>query len=167
MNDKDIGFFKMLYCCGVITNYGISIMNISSYKLNKYVSNNMIQVVFEDGIRGYKLTSKSKNILSKKYGLNKNYIFRSIKHCSKLQEIYLNLDLNRYKWITESEALNLINKKEYNLLNISPVDAIIVDCETNVMYGIEVVTKSYREKDLIKKEKFLSIFNILAVFIDS
>ena len=75
--------------------------------------------------------------MSKKYGLKRSYMYKSIRHCSKLQEIYLNIDLQRYKWITESEALAIINdridlsynynQKIFNCLDISPVDAIIVD----------------------------------------
>ena len=172
---KDEEFFKMLYCCGVITEYGLQLMKVSSYKLNLYKVNNMIDVVYENGIKGYKLTSKSKKIMSKKYGLKKSYTYRSIRHCSKLQEIYLNLDLERYKWITENEALLLINDKinlscKYNkraliYVDISPVDAIVVDRETNVAYGIEIISPSYRERDLNKKEKFLNILDIEAIFI--
>ena len=134
---KDEEFFKMLYCCGVITEYGLQLMKVSRYKLNLYRVNNLIDVVYENGIKGYKLTSKSKKIMSKKYGLKKSYTYRSIRHCSKLQEIYLNLNLERYKWITENEALSLI----------------------------EIISPSYRERDLNKKEKFLNILDIEAIFI--
>ena len=51
-------------------------------------------------------------------------------------------------------------------MNISPVDAIIVDRETEVLYGIEIVSPSYRERDLNKKERFLRILNIEAIFIE-
>ncbi|MCE9676014.1 hypothetical protein LPC27_09565 [Paraclostridium bifermentans] len=136
----------------------------------------MIDTVYENGDRGYKLTSKAKKIMSKMYGLKRSYTYRSINHCSKLQQIYLNLDLERYKWITESEAIDLFIKKmnlndmcndrNVNYMNISPIDAIIVDRKTNVLYGIEVVSKSYREKDLEKKERFLRLLEIEAVFIE-
>ena len=166
----------MLYCCGVITEYGLQLMKVSSYRINLYKENNMIDTVYENGNRGYKITSKAKKIMSKMYGLKRSYTYRSINHCSKLQQIYLNLDLERYKWITESEAIdlfrkkmnlnNMCNYKNINYMNISPVDAILVDRETNVLYGIEIVSKSYREKDLEKKEKFLRILEIEVVFIE-
>lgn len=173
---KDEQFFKMLYCCGVVTEYGLQLMKISNYKINLYKKNNFIDAVYENGKKGYKLTNKSKKMMSKLYGLKRSYTYRSISHCSKLQEIYLNLNLERYKWITESEAMDLLNNKvnsvdnyysnEINSIDISPVDAIIVDLETNVSYGIEVVSKSYREKNLNKKERFLRILDIEAVFIE-
>ena len=88
----------------------------------------------------------------------------------------MNIDLQRYKWITESEALHLINNKidlldKYNrkvvdYTSISPVDAILVDRETNVAYGIEIISPSYRESDLNKKEKFLRLLGIEAIFIE-
>lgn len=174
--NKDEEFFKMLYCCGVITEYGLQLMNVSSYKLNLYKANNMINIVYQNGIKGYKLTAKAKKVMSKKYGLKRSYMYKSIRHCSKLQEIYLNIDLQRYKWITESEALAIINdridlsynynQKTFNCLDISPVDAIIVDRETNIAYGIEIISSSYRENDLNKKEKFLRLLGIEAIFIE-
>lgn len=172
---KDEEFLKMLYCCGVITGYGLNLMKISKYKLKIYRQYNLIDVVYENGAKGYKLTSKAKNIMSKFYGLKRSYTFRSIRHCSKLQEIYLNVDLERYQWITESEAIDLLNNKvnsvdnyyeRMKLNNISPVDAILVDTKTNILYAIEVVSPSYREKDLKRKEKFLRILDIEAVFIE-
>ena len=108
---KDEEFLKILYCCGVITEYGLRLMKISKYKLKIYRQYNLIDVVYENGVKGYKLTSKAKNIMAKFYGLKRSYTFRSIRHCSKLQEIYLNLDLERYQWITESEAIDLLNNK--------------------------------------------------------
>lgn len=173
IENKEIEFFEMLYACGVITDYGIQLMNISKYKINLYKKMCMIEPVYENGKTGYKLTTKSKKIMSKKYGLKKSYTYRSIRHCGKLQEIYLNLDLERYKWITESEALDLINDKvDLSLIKgisysgISTVDAIVVDRETNVAYGIEIISPSYREQDLNKKEKFLKILDIEAIFIE-
>ena len=176
IRNKDEEFFKMLYCCGVITEYGLQLMNVSSYKLNLYKANNMIDIVYQNGIKGYKLTSKAKKIMSKMYGLKRSYMYKSIRHCSKLQEIYLNLDLQRYKWITESEALYLINnkidsldkynRKALNYDSISPVDAILVDRKTNVAYGIEIISPSYRESDLNKKDKFLRLLGIEAIFIE-
>lgn len=174
--NKDEQILKMLYCCGVITEYGLKLMKISKYKLNLYKAQNLIEPVYENGKKGYKLTIRAKKIMSKLYGLKRSYTYRSINHCSKLQEIYLNLNLERYEWITESEALELLNKK-VNLIDnyydrkvmyrdISPVDAIIVDRETNVLYGIEVVSKSYREQDLNRKERFLDILGIEAIFIE-
>ena len=169
---KDEQFFKMLYCCGVVTEYGLQLMKISNYKINLYKKNNFIDAVYENGKKGYKLTNKSKKMISKLYGLKRSYTYRSINHCGKLQEIYLNLDLERYKWITESEAMDLLNNKVNSVYNnknfkdISPVDAIIFDLETNVLYGIEVVSKSYREKYLNNKEEFLRILDIEAVFIE-
>lgn len=158
----------MLYCCGVITEYGIELMSISKYKINSYKKMCMIEPVYENGKIGYKLTNKAKKFIYRKYGLKKSYTYRSINHCSKLQEIYLNIDLKKYKWITESEALDLINNKDkINYISISPVDAIIVDRETNISYGIEIITYSYREKDLIDKEKFLNMLNIEAIFIET
>lgn len=176
IENKEKQLLVMLYCCGVITEYGIQLMNISKYKINLYKKMCMIEPVYENGRFGYKLTTKSKRIISKRYGLKRSYTYRSIRHCSKLQEVYLNLDLERYKWITESECLALINDKldlsfKYDkigisYINISPVDAIIVDCETNVAYGIEIISPSYRERDLIKKENFLKILGIEAIFIE-
>lgn len=160
----------MLYSCGVITDYGIQLMNISKYKINLYKKMCLIELVYENGKKGYKLTNKSKKIMSKKYGLKKSYVYRSIRHCSKLQEIYLNLDLERYRWLTENEALDLINDKAYlserGHVRVSPVDAIVVDRETHIAYGIEIISPSYRERDLIKKENFLKILNIEAIFIE-
>ena len=162
--NKDEEFFKMLYCCGVITEYGLQLMKVSSYRLKLYRDNNMIDIVYENRKKGYRLTTKAKKIMSKMYGLKRSYTYRSINHCSKLQEIYLNLDLERYEWITESEAIDLLRNKaslytsyykdKVNFRDISPVDAVIVDHETNVLYGIEVVSKSYREKDLEKRRNF-------------
>lgn len=156
IENKERQFFEMIYCCGVITEYGIQLMNISKYKINLYKKMCMIEPVYENGKLGYKLTTKSKKFMSKKYGLKRSYTYRSIRHCSKLQEVYLNLDLKRYEWITESEALALINDKvdlscKYNkkgirYASISPVDAIVVDRETNVAYGIEIISPSYRVK---------------------
>lgn len=176
ITNKDKKFLKMLYCCGVVTEYGLQLMKISRYKLNLYKQQNLIEVVYESGNKGYKLTAKAKKIISKLYGLKRSYTYRSISHCSKLQEIYLNLNLERYEWITESEALDLFNKKvnlidnyydeKVKSMDISPVDAIIVDLETNVLYGIEVVSKSYRERDLNRKERFLNILGIEAIFIE-
>lgn len=175
MTPKDEEFFRMLYCCGVITDYGLQLMKISKYKLKIYKENNLIDIVYENGKKGYKLTSKAKNIMSKFYGLKKSYTFRSIRHCSKLQEIYLNVNLERYQWITESEAIELLNNKvdlvddyyeKIKLNEISPVDAILVDTKTNILYGIEVVSQSYREKDLNRKEKFLRILGIETVFVE-
>lgn len=162
---QDEQFFKMLYCCGVVTNYGLQLMKISNDSITTYKRNNLIDTVYENGQKGYKLTNKSKKIISKLYGLKRSYRYRSINHCSKLQEIYLNLDLERYKWITENEFIDSFGNN-INYIYIYPVDAIIVDLETNVLYGIEVVSKSYREKDLEKKEKFLRILGIEAVFIE-
>lgn len=163
MTQKDEKFFRMLYCCGVITDYGLQLMKITKYKLKIYKENNLIDIVYENGVKGYKLTSKAKNMMSKFYGLKKSYTFRSIRHCSKLQEIYLNINLERYQWITESEAIDLLNNKvnlvgnyyeKIKLNDISPVDAILVDTKKNILYGIEIVSQSYRKKDLKKKKNF-------------
>lgn len=174
--NKDKEFLKMLYSCGVVTQYGLELMNVSSYRINLYRENDIIELVYEKGNKGYKLTSKAKKIMSKKYGLKNSYTYRSIRHCSKLQEIYLNIDLQRYKWITETEALLIMNdrinlsykynQRTLNYLDISPVDAIIVDRETNTAYGIEIISPSYRERDLNKKEKFLNLLGIEAIFIE-
>lgn len=174
--NKDKEFLKMLYSCGVITQYGLELMKVSNYRINLYRENDIIELVYENGNKGYKLTPKAKKIMSKKYGLKNSYIYRSIRHCSKLQEIYLNIDLQRYKWITETEALVIMNdridlsynynQKTLNYLDISPVDAILVDRETNVAYGIEIISPSYRERDLNKKEKFLKLLGIEAIFIE-
>src|SRR5699024_12427337 len=124
-------------------------MNVSSYKLNLYKANNMIDIVYQNGIKGYKLTSKAKKIMSKMYGLKRSYMYKSIRHCSKLQEIYLNIDLQRYKWITESEALAIINdridlsynynQKIFNSLDISTVDEKIVYHVTNISTSIYII----------------------------
>lgn len=174
--NKDKEFLTMLYCCGVITQYGLELMNVSSYRINLYRENDIIALVYENGNKGYKLTPKAKKVMSKKYGLKYSYIYRSIRHCSKLEEIYLNIDLQRYKWITETEALEIMkdridlqynyNNKIFNYLDISPVDAILVDRETNIAYGIEIISPSYRERDLDKKEKFLKLLNIESIFIE-
>ena len=165
----------MLYCCGVITPYGIELMNISKYKINLYKKRGMIELVYDNGKFGYKLTNKSKKIISKKYGLRRSYTYRSIRHCSKLEEIYLNLDLKKYKWLTESEAIDLMKDRidlsfkydeKYRSYNsISPVDAILINRETNIVYGIEIISPSYRERDLNKKERFLNILGIEPIFI--
>lgn len=174
--NKEKEFFKMLYSCGVVTTYGLELMNVSSYRINLYIENNILELAYENGNKGYKLTPKAKKIMSKKYGLKNSYTYKSIRHCSKLQEIYLNIDLQRYKWITETEALLILNnrinisdsydKSILNYIDISPVDAIIVDRETNIAYGIEIISPSYREKDLNKKEKFLNLLGIEAIFIE-
>ena len=175
MTSKDEEFFRMLYCCGVITDYGLQPMKISKYKLKKYKENNLIDIAYENGKKGYKLTSKAKSIMAKFYGLKKSYTFRSIKHCSKLQHIYLNVDLDRYQWITENEAVDLLNNKldltddyyeKVKLKEISPVDVILVDTKTKRLYGIEIVSQSYRERDLDRKEKFLGLLNIEAIFLE-
>jgi hypothetical protein len=172
--DKEKEFFKMLYCCGVITKYGIEIMNISDYRINLYIKNGLIRPVIENNVKGYILTSKAKKIIAKRYGLKRSYNYKSIRHCGKLQEIYLNLDLSKYKWITESEIIDLTNEKILSLTNykeielyknIASIDAIIVECETKTAYGIEIISPSYRERDIEKKERLLRLLNIEGIFI--
>ena len=172
INNKDKSFLMMLYCCGVITEYGLELMNISNYKLKSYEDRGLIEKVYENRTAGYKLTAKAKKLIYKRYGLKRSYTYRSIRYCSKLQEIYLNINFKKYEWKTENEAKDLLEIKPIqNDLNnrngnVSAVDAIIVDRETGTMFGIEIVSSSYREIDLYRKEQFLKLLKIEAIFIE-
>ena len=136
--NKDKEFLKMLYSCGVVTQYGLELMNVSSYRINLYRENDIIELVYEKGNKGYKLTSKAKKIMKSDQQ----------KYFNKINEI-LEVAWKTRGFILDTEDIVFIHKFLCELTQVRKPKDIVRGLKLYQKIKIQISILSLAESDLI------------------
>ena len=167
--------FKTIYYCGIISDFGLELLNVNEYMLDSLVDSDFLIKICQDKTSAYQLTEKAKDLINNIYGLNKIYIYKSISYSLELEKLYLSLDLNNFSWKTRDESLNFllkqfilkgkINDIDTFLEIIHSIDAVIYSYNLNTVYVIEILSEKNSNVDVNKKELFFNSLEIEYIYI--
>lgn len=165
--NRDLILANTLRCTGCITHKNLETI-FKPTRINTYIRDNLIQK--EDG-NYYRLTKHGKDFYRKQLGFNNFYSFRSQKHDLKLQEKVFNVVKNNPNatFYTERDTLeeyyklidhyreennyikaNELLNKEYSCPDF--VYKVVTEEQEVITFAYEVITKNYKEEEIVAKE---------------